>query len=109
VLDRLRDLGGDRQEQLDLRRAEVARLAPSSFSRARMGTARIDSYSSSGKFGNALKRSSRCACAGIITGARASAADPVMPSPGRIRGRPVISSTRVPCVARSTSSSACSS
>ena len=27
-----------------------------------------------------------------------------MPSPGRIRGRCVISSTRVPCVARSTSS-----
>ena len=40
---------------------------------------------------------------------RAAAAEPVIPSPGRIRGRPVISSTRVPCVALSTSSSACSS
>ena len=83
--------------------------APASFARARTGTARIDSYSSSRRFGKALKRSSRCAWAGIITGSRDEAAVPVIPSPGRIRGRPVISSTRVPCVARSTSSSACSS
>jgi uncharacterized membrane protein len=33
-----------------------------------------------------------------------AAAVPVMPSPGRIRGRRVISSTLVPCVARSTRS-----
>ena len=40
---------------------------------------------------------------------RVAAADPVIPSPGRMRGRRVISSTLVPCVARSTSSSARSS
>ena len=83
--------------------------APSSVSRARIGTARIDSYSSSGRFGNCLKRGSRCACAAIITGARSAAAIPVIPSPGRMRGVRVSSSTRVPCVARSTSSSARSS
>jgi hypothetical protein len=33
----------------------------------------------------------------------------VMPSPGFMRGVRVISSTRVPCVARSTSSPECSS
>ena len=115
MLDRLRDLSGDRDEQVDLasensRGSSVRTLsAPASFSRARIGTARIDSYSSSGRFGNALKRSSRCACAGIMIGARSAAAVPVMPSPGLIRGVRVISSTRVPCVARSTSSSACSS
>ena len=37
-----------------------------------------------------------------MTGARSAAAVPVMPSPGRIRGRFVISSTLVPYVARST-------
>ncbi len=79
--------------------------APSSRSpRARIGTARIDSYSSSGRFGKFLNRGSRFACAAIITGARSSAAEPVIPSPGRMRGRCVISSTRVPWVARSTSS-----
>ena len=67
VLDRLRDLRRDRDEQVDLglgvlARARVRTLsAPSSFSRARIGTARIDSYSSSGRFGNCLKRESRCA------------------------------------------------
>ena len=44
-----------------------------------------------------------------ITGSRAAAAAPVIPSPGRSRGRRVISSTPVPWVARSTSSSARSS
>ncbi len=83
--------------------------APASFSRARIGTARIDSYWSSGRFGKALKRSSRCACAAIMIGARSDAAVPVIPSPGFIRGVRVISSTRVPCVARRTSSSARSS
>ena len=83
--------------------------APSSLSRARMGTARIDSYSSSGRFGKSLKRESRCACAAIITGARSAAAVPVIPSPGRMRGVRVISSTRLPCVARRTSSSAAAS
>ena len=39
-----------------------------------------------------------------ITGV-AAAAEPVIPSPRRIRGRRVISSIGVPCVARSTSSS----
>src|ERR1043165_5084363 len=53
--------------------------APASFSRAKIGTARIDSYSSSGRFGNALKRSSRCACAAIITGSRDAAAVPGTP------------------------------
>ena len=70
--------------------------APSSVSRATIGTARIDSYSSSGRFGKCLKRGSRCACAAIITGARSAAATPVIPSPGRIRGVRVSSSTRVP-------------
>ena len=37
-----------------------------------------------------------------ITGS--AAAEPVIPSPGRIRGRCVISATSEPCVARSTSS-----
>ena len=47
--------------------------------------------------------------AALEIGSLASAAAPVMPSPGFILGRRVISSTRVPCVARSTSSSAGSS
>ena len=111
VLDRLRDLRGDREQQVDLRlrRTRAARCVRT-FERAlellarRIGTARIDSYSSSGRFGKCLKRGSRCAWDGIITGARSAAAAPVIPSPGRIRGRRVISSTRVPCVARRTSS-----
>ena len=81
MLDRLRHLRGDREQQVDLVAAENSRgsrvrtlSAPSSFSRARIGTARIDSYSSSGRFGNTLKRGSRCACEGIITGARSAAA-----------------------------------
>ena len=60
VLDRLRDLGGDRdaagrsRPRCSSRAARVRTFsAPSSFSRARIGTARIDSYSSSGRFGNA--------------------------------------------------------
>ena len=71
--------------------------APSSRSRARIGTARIDSYSSSGRFGNCLKRGSRCASRGIITGARSAAATPVIPSPGRIRGalRPLLDARAV--------------
>jgi len=44
-----------------------------------------------------------------ITGVAAEERLPVIPSPGRIRGRRVISSIAVPCVARSTSSSARSS
>ena len=40
-----------------------------------------------------------------MIGERSAAAVPVMPSPGFIRGVRVISSTRVPCVARRTSSS----
>ena len=40
---------------------------------------------------------------------REAAAEPVIPSPGRMRGRLVMSSIGVPCVARSTSSSARSS
>ena len=40
-----------------------------------------------------------------ITGAAAAGREPVMPSPARMRGRFVISSTFVPCVARRTSSS----
>ena len=83
--------------------------APARRSRARIGTARIDSYWSSGRFGKALKRGSRSASAGIITGARSAAAVPVIPSPDRMRGRRVIPSTLVPCVARNTSSSARSS
>ena len=47
--------------------------------------------------------------AGIITAARSAAAVPVIPSPGRIRGRRVMSATLVPCVARRTSSSVRSS
>ena len=39
-----------------------------------------------------------------MTGRRSWAATPVIPSPGRIRGRRVISSTDVPRVARNTSS-----
>ncbi len=79
--------------------------APSSRpSRATIGTARIDSYSSSGRFGNGLKRGSRCACDAIITGARSDAAVPVIPSPGRMRGVFVSSSTCEPWVARRTSS-----
>src|SRR5436305_1164614 len=73
--------------------------APSSVpSRIRIGTARIDSYSSSGRFGKFLKRGSRCACDSSITGARAAAADPVIPSPGRIRGRRDISSIVLPLI-----------
>ena len=44
-----------------------------------------------------------------MIGERSAAAVPVIPSPGFIRGVLVISSTRVPCVARRISSSACSS
>ena len=44
-----------------------------------------------------------------ITGIAAADREPVIPSPGRIRGRRVISSTFVPCVARRTSSPARSS
>ena len=44
-----------------------------------------------------------------LAGARSEAALPVIPSPGRIRGRRVISSTLNPWVARSTSSSVRSS
>jgi hypothetical protein len=40
-----------------------------------------------------------------MIGDRSAAAAPVIPSAGRIFGRRVISSTRVPCVARRTSSS----
>ena len=105
VHDRLRDLRRNRGQQLDL----AARKRTGRRWRARIGTARIDSYSSSGRLTNALKRGSRCACAAIITGARSAAAAPVMPSPGRMRGRRVMSSTFVPCVARSTSSPARSS
>ena len=83
--------------------------APSSRSRARIGTARIDSYWASRRFGKCLKRGSRCAARGIMTGARSAAAVPVIPSPGRILGTRVMSSTRVPNDARSTSSSAASS
>ena len=67
------------------------------------GTARIDSYSSSGRFGNARKRGSRWAWRAIMIGWRSCAAAPVMPSPGRMRGRWAGSSKRVPCVARSSS------
>src|SRR6266540_277970 len=42
--------------------------APASFSRARIGTARIDSYWSSGRFGKALNRGSRWAFAGLHPG-----------------------------------------
>jgi hypothetical protein len=64
VLDRLRDLRRDREQQLDLVLRELARVrrlsAPSSRSpRARIGTARIDWYSSSGRLGKFLKRGSR--------------------------------------------------
>jgi hypothetical protein len=44
-----------------------------------------------------------------MTGARVEAAEPVIPSPGRIRGRCDISSTFVPKVARSADSQAPSS
>ena len=74
-----------------------------------MGTARIDSYSSSRRFGNALNRGSRCAPDGIMIGVRSAAATPVIPSPRRIRGALVATSIGVPWVARSTSSSARSS
>ena len=44
-----------------------------------------------------------------LVASKVAAAAPVIPSPGRMRGVRVISSTRVPCVARRTSSSARSS
>ncbi len=69
----------------------------------------MDSYSSSRRFGNGLKRGSRCAALEIAMGARSAAAVPVIPSPGRIFGTRVMSSTRVPNDARRTSSSAGSS
>ena len=69
--------------------------APSSTSRARIGTARIDSYWSSRRFGNALKRGSRCARSAIMIGSRSAAATPVIPSPRRMRGALVSSSTPV--------------
>ena len=77
--------------------------APARWSRAITGTARIDSYSSSGRLGNARKRGSRWAWLAIMIGCRSSAATPVIPSPGRMRGRCAGSSKRVPCVARSSS------
>src|SRR5207248_8125041 len=52
---------------------------------------------SSGRFGKFLKRGSRCACDSSMTGARAAAAEPVIPSPRRMRGRRDISSIGVPC------------
>ena len=79
VLDRLRDLRRDRHQQLDLVVVEDARLRACARSArrraapaARIGTARIDSYSSSCRFGKALKRGSRCASAGIMIGARSA-------------------------------------
>jgi endonuclease-8 len=58
---------------------------------------------------NALNRGSRCAPDASMIGRRSAAATPVIPTPRRIRGALVASSIRVPCVARSTSSSARSS
>src|SRR6476660_7343881 len=83
--------------------------APSSRSRACTGTARIDSYSSSGRLGKPTKRASRCAASAIITG-RPSAADvPVIPSPRCMRGRWLGSPKRPSWVARSSSTSSVSS
>ena len=78
--------------------------APASWSRAITGTARIDSYSSSGRFGNATEPGVEVGRLGDHDRAPSScAATPVMPSPGRIRGRWAGSSKRAPCVARSSS------
>ena len=69
--------------------------APASWSRARIGTARIDSYSDSGRFGNSFQRGSRCASAAIATGRRSAAAVPVIPSRrGAVGG---VSSHRAAC------------
>ena len=80
MLDRLRDLRRDREQQVDLAGREVPRRPGADVERAgkllpgQDRTARIDSYSSSGRFWNALKRGSRCAFSAIITGSRAAAA-----------------------------------
>ena len=47
--------------------------APANFSRARIRTARIDSYWSSGRFRKPLKRGSRCAWAAIAMSRRSAA------------------------------------
>ena len=89
VLDRLRDLRRDRDEQVDLASVNVAGRsvrtlsAPSSRpSRATIGTARIDSYWSSGRFGNDLKRGSRCASPRSSPARAPLRPAPVIPSPG---------------------------
>ena len=69
----------------------------------------MDWYSSSRKVRERLEARIEVGPDGIMTGVRSAAAAPVIPSPRRIRGALVASSMRVPCVARSTSSSARSS
>ena len=113
VLDRLRDLRGDREQQLDLVVAEHARLARAHVQRALERTvARQDRHREDrlvlvlGQVREVLEARIEMRLLGSsITGARAAAAEPVIPSPGRIRGRRVSSSMCVPCVARRTSSS----
>ena len=107
---RSRAAGRSRRRRRTRAARACGRSARPRASRAR-GSARRGSTRTPprGRFGNSLNRGSRCACDGIITGARSTAAVPVIPSPGRIFGRRVISSTLVPCVARRTSSSARSS
>ena len=115
VLDRLRDLRGDRDQQVDLGLAVLARRARAHVERALELLPREDRNGEDrlvlvlGQVREELEARVEVRCAAITTGARSAAATPVIPSPGRIRGRRVISSTLVPCVARSTSSSARSS
>ena len=91
VLDRLCDLARNGHQEVDLGLVELTGplgahvQRPSSRSLARIGTARMDWYCSSRRFGKLLKRGSRWASFGIITGTRSAAAAPVMPSRAHLR------------------------
>ena len=115
VLDRLGHLAGDRHEQVDLVAAELARRLGADVERALEPVAGEDRDGEDrlvvrlAQVREVLEARIEMRLARIITGARSAAAVPVIPSPGRILGTRVMSSTRVPYDARRTSSSAASS
>jgi hypothetical protein len=110
VLDRLSDLRGDREQELDLVSVNSRARACGRSGALEPLAAREDRHREDrlvlvlGQVREVLEARVEVRLRAIITGARAAAAEPVIPSPGRMRGRRVISSTLRPCVARSTSS-----
>ena len=110
MLDRLRHLRGDRQQQADLALREVAPVDRADVERAFELVAREDRHGED-RLEPILREVRERLEARIEVRLRRKhhrhtlrAATPVIPSPSRMRGRFVISSTRVPNVARSTSS-----